>query len=77
MAKKDAVSKRLAEEIALAEFLKTVPFFPLEERPAPATEELPWLFQLGKPTHAGLGGSRASERPILDALATGALWYFT
>jgi hypothetical protein len=39
MAKKDAVSKRLAREIALAELLKTVPpFFTLEELPAP---ELP------------------------------------
>jgi hypothetical protein len=39
MAKKDAMSKRLAREIALAELLKTVPpFFTLEELPAP---ELP------------------------------------
>jgi hypothetical protein len=72
MAKKDAVSKRLAREIALAELLKTVPpFFTLEELeelptpelsapelPAPpALEELPALLQLGGPYHGGLGSS--------------------
>src|SRR6516165_7795731 len=68
MAKKDAASKRLAEEIAFAELLKKVPpLFTLEELPAPpAPEELPALLQLGVP---GLGsyGRDASERPILDA----------
>src|SRR5262249_11426037 len=79
MAKKDAVSKRLAREIAFAEFLQRVPFFPVEELPAPASEELPWLLQLGDPWPAsgdpgepaplGLGSYArgASERPILDA----------
>src|SRR5215831_4349487 len=71
MAKKDAVSKRLAEEIALAELIKKVPpLFTLEELPAPpAPEELPALLQLGGPWHASLGsdGRDASERPILDA----------
>jgi hypothetical protein len=76
MAKKDAASKRLAKEIALAELLKKVPpLFPLEELPAP--EELPALLQLGDPWPAsgdpgepaplGSYGSGASERPILDA----------
>jgi hypothetical protein len=82
MAKKDAVSKRLAREIALAELLKKVP--PLftqeellaappapEELPAPpAPEELPALLRLGDPWPGpGLGsyGRDASERPILDA----------
>ena len=67
MAKKDAASKRLAEEIAFAELLKTVPPLTLEELPAPpAPEELPALLQLRVP---GLGsyGRDASERPILDA----------
>jgi hypothetical protein len=71
MAKKDAASKRLAEEIALAELLKKVPpLFTLEELPVPpAPEELPALLQLGGPWHALLGsyGRDASERPILDA----------
>jgi hypothetical protein len=82
MAKKDAVSMRLAREIALAELLKTVPpFFTLEELPAPelpapelpappALEELPALLQLGGPYHGGLGSSYergAAEKPILDA----------
>jgi hypothetical protein len=74
MAKKDAASKRLAKEIALAEFLKKKPFFTLEELP-PAPEELPALLRLGDPwpaslgSHASLGsdGRGASERPILDA----------
>src|SRR5215468_1539464 len=78
MAKKDAALKRLAKEIAFAELLKKVP--PLftqeellalpspEELPAPpAPEELPVSFQLRGPQHVGLGGSGASERPILDA----------
>jgi hypothetical protein len=67
MAKKDAASKRLGEEIAFAELLKTVPPLTLEELPAPpAPEELPALLQLRVP---GLGsyGRDASERPILDA----------
>ena len=68
MAKKDAASKRLAEEIAFAELLKKVPpLFTLEELPAPpAPEELPALLQLGVP---GLGsyGRDAEEKPILDA----------
>jgi hypothetical protein len=71
MAKKDAASKRLAKEIALAKLLKKVPpFFTLEELPAPpAPEELPALLELGGPWHASLGsyGRDASERPILDA----------
>jgi hypothetical protein len=71
MAKKDAASKRLAKEIALAELLKKVPpLFTLEELPAPpAPEELPGLLQLGGPWHASLGsyGRDAFERPILDA----------
>ena len=82
MAKKDAVSKRLAREIAFVELLKNVPpFFTLEELPAPdelpapelpappALEELPALLQLGGPWHEGLGsyGRGASEKPILDA----------
>jgi hypothetical protein len=71
MAKKDAASKRLAEEIALAELIKKVPpLFTLEELPAPpAPEELPALLQLGGPWHASLGSYErdASERPILDA----------
>jgi hypothetical protein len=73
MAKKDAASKRLAREIALAELLKKVPPL-LEELPAPpAPEELPVLLQLGdgtpdEPWHTGLGSGRdALERPILDA----------
>jgi hypothetical protein len=72
MAKKDAVSKRLAREIALAELLKKAPpFFTLEE--LPALEELPVLLLLGdgtpdEPWHAGLSCTRgASERPILEA----------
>jgi hypothetical protein len=70
MAKKDAVSKRLAREIALAELLKKAPpFFTLEELPGP--EELPALLRLGDPRPASLGlgsyGRDASERPILDA----------
>jgi hypothetical protein len=79
MAKKDAASKRLANEIALAELLKKVPpFFTPEELPAPpAPEELPALLQLGDPWPApgdpgepaplGSYGRGASERPILDA----------
>ena len=68
MAKKDAASKRLAEEIALAELLKKVPpLFTLEELPAPpAPEELPALLQLGVP---GLGSYARdiAQKPILDA----------
>jgi len=68
MAKKDAASKRLAEEIALAELIKKVPpLFTLEELPAPpAPEELPALLKLGVP---GLGSyeREAAEKPILDA----------
>ena len=75
MAKKDAVSKRLAEEIAFAELVKrTPPLFPPEELPAPpAPEELPALLQLGDPwtgpaSERPLGfGTDASERPIRDA----------
>jgi len=71
MAKKDAASKRLAEERALAERLKKVPpLFTQEELlAAPATEELPELLRLGDPWPASLGsyGRDASERPILDA----------
>jgi hypothetical protein len=82
MAKKDAVSKRLTREIALAELLKKAPpFFTPEELPAlelpapelpapPALEELPALLQLGGPYHGGLGSSYergAAEKPILDA----------
>jgi hypothetical protein len=57
MAKKDAASKRLAKEIALAELLKKVPpLFPLEELPAPPVpEELPALLWLGDPWPASLG----------------------
>jgi len=71
MAKKDAVSKRLAEEIAVAELLKKgPPLFTQEELLAPpAPEELPALLRLGDPWPASLGsyGRDASERPILDA----------
>jgi hypothetical protein len=71
MAKKDAASKRLAEEIAFAELLKKVPpLFTQEELLAPpASEELPALLRLGDPWPASLGsyGRDASERPILDA----------
>src|SRR5262245_2503104 len=64
MAKKDAVSKRLAREIAFAELLKKVPpLFTLEElaaleelpalpeelHPPPVSEELPALLQLEDP----------------------------
>jgi hypothetical protein len=67
MAKKDAASKRLAKEIALAELLKKVP--PLLPAP-PAPEELPALLQLGGPWPASLSlgsGRDALERPILAA----------
>jgi hypothetical protein len=83
MAKKDAASKRLAEERALAELLKKVPpLFTQEELLAlppapeellapPAPEELPALLRLEDPWPASLGlgsyGRDASERPILDA----------
>jgi hypothetical protein len=80
MAKKDAASKWLAEEIALAELLKKVPplFTPEEQPTPPAPEELPTLLQLGDPWPASLGGDPwsaplgsygrdAAERPILDA----------
>jgi hypothetical protein len=80
MAKKDAVSKRLAKEIAVAELLKKVPpLFTQEELLAlpaseellapPAPEELPGLLRLGRPWPASLGsyGRDASERPMLDA----------
>jgi hypothetical protein len=79
MAKKDAASKRLAEEIAFAELIKKVPpLFTLEELPAaPAPEELPALLQLadpwpasgdpGEPAPLGSYSRGVSERPILDA----------
>ena len=71
MAKKDAASKRLAEEIAFAELLKRVPpLFTQEELLAPpAPEELPPLLRLGDPWPMSLGsyGRDAVERPILDA----------
>jgi hypothetical protein len=72
MAKKDAASKRLAEEMALAQRLKKVPpLFTQEELLAPpAPEELPALLRLGDPRPALLVSSYerdALERPILDA----------
>jgi hypothetical protein len=78
MAKKDAVSKRLAEEKALAELLKKNPLFTQEdllaappapeELPAPpAPEELPALLQLGGPWPASLGlGGDAAERDAAE-----------
>jgi hypothetical protein len=78
MAKKDAVSKRLAEEKALAELLKKNPLFTQEdllaalpapeELPAPpAPEELPALLQLEGPCHGGLGSyGNAAERDAAE-----------
>jgi hypothetical protein len=74
MAKKDAASKRLAKEIALAKLLKEKPFFPPEELPArPAPEELiallePWPASPG--SHASLGsyGRDAPEKPMSPIL---------
>jgi hypothetical protein len=72
MAKKDAASKRLAKEIAFAEFRKKIPpLFALEELPAPPAlpVALQLGLQLGGPWPASLGsyGRDAAERPILDA----------
>jgi hypothetical protein len=78
MATKDAVSKRLAEEKALAELLKKNPLFTQEDlfaaRPAPeglpappAPEELPALLQLGGPWPPSLGlGGDVAERDAAE-----------